>query len=113
MTINVKTNIPYKPIKLIRDIKTFFISKLRLNILNKDTFSKEDKIIQNVRHSGDKYEHIPDFITKPDDNAGITVRKMIFSKEDEEKMATMTLEEMMNYKENLIKQGKYTYGLKQ
>lgn len=54
-------------------------------------------------------KHIPEFVNQDSTGAGQTVRRMKFSKEDEEKMAKMTLEEMMEYKSNLIKNGQYIY----
>ena len=53
--------------------------------------------------------HIPEFITQDGDTAGMTVRVMKFYPEDEEKMAQMSLDEMMEYKAQLIEDEKYTY----
>ena len=53
--------------------------------------------------------HIPEFMTQENNSFGMKVRNMKFSPEDEEKMAKMTLDEMVDYKAKLIKKGNYTY----
>lgn len=57
----------------------------------------------------DDNSHIPEFVTQEYSSAGITVRTMKFSAEDEEKMSKMSLDEMFEYKAKLIEDGKYTY----
>lgn len=54
-------------------------------------------------------EHIPEFITQDGDTAGTKVRTMKFYQEDVDKMAKMSLDDMIEYKAKLIEDGKYTY----
>ncbi len=53
--------------------------------------------------------HIPEFILKDGDTAGITVQKVKFFPEDIEKMKKMSLEDRIAYKSRLKIEGKYTY----
>ena len=111
MSVSIKNISNIKSINIIKGIKSFFKEKITLPKLVKDTFSRETKISpQDVMHKGDEFtHHIPEFITKDGDTAGASVREMIFSKKDTELMKKMALDEMMEYKANLIKDGKYTY----
>ena len=98
------------PTQWIQNIKTsFFNGKVRLKSLVKDTFSRTTTNNKNVRHSGDNFEHTPEFVLKDGDTAGISVRKAKFYPEDTAKMSQMSVDERIKYKSDLMEKGKHSY----
>ena len=93
-----------------KNLKKVFNGEIRLKTLLKDSFCKKaEEPVKNIRHKGDSFTHVPEFMTQENNSLGVKVRNMKFSPEDEEKMSKMTFDEMYKYKANLIKKGKYTY----
>ena len=110
MKVTLKNGVT-STLKVVKDYTKNLLDKgITLKTLVKDTFSKKiDKVPSNVHHKGDVYEHVPEFIVRDGDTAGMKVRNMKFSKEETEKMSKMSLDEMMEHKAKLIEKGKYTY----
>lgn len=95
---------------LFKNLKKVFNGEIRLKTLVKDTFCKSiETPVKNVRHEGDTFAHVPEFMTQAYSSAGVKVRNIKFPAVEEAKMAKMSQDEIFNYKKMLIEKGNYTY----
>ena len=110
---NINPSDPAKltPKVFFKNLQRFFNGEIRLKTLIKDAFCKQPEApVKDVRHKGDSFTHVPEFMTNENSSFGMKVRTMKFSPDDEEKMSKMTtFDEMYEYKAKLIEKGSYTY----
>lgn len=77
----------------------------------KDIFVHRKKVYVYVNGKKIDERDLPNSVSGPSDTkGGITWQSPKFSKEDTEKMKTMTREERQAYREKLVDEGKCTWG---
>lgn len=80
--------------------------KIPQNIQNKPQADKIESKLLNNKLNKDKF--VRSSFANNNDNLKFKTQKIKFFKEDEEKMANMTLEEQINYKIKLKSENRYT-----
>ena len=78
--------------------------------LAKDIFVPRKKVYIEIDGKKIDEQDLPNSVSGPSDWAGMKWERPHFSEEDNTKMKSMTPNERQEYRDKLIKEGKYTWG---
>ena len=100
---NIKKNISRK-----FALAGMFLSEV--GYLARDIFVPRKKVYVEIDGKKIDERDLPNSVSGPSDWAGMKWERPNFSAEDKAKMEKMTPSERQEYREKLIKEGKYTWG---
>ena len=106
-TISMQGNLT-KNIK--QKCRMFGLAFSALGYAAKDIFVPRKKVYIEIDGKKIDERDLPNSVSGPSDWAGMKWERPHFSEEDKTKMKSMTPNERQEYRDKLIKEGKYTWG---